>query len=186
MNNKHLACLLLFGVIIGCFQLSMVMRNRMTNAREEQLNAEEAYEQARNTRNLQQISLQTLQQSTAARRAYLERWMPKLEDTDEETKARALVSRVLKQNGEGLVTFSSRSSVDVNKDSAFIPKKFRSTLSVEGDYGQVIALIGGIERELPASRLSLVGINKGQRGSDVKLNLTVDIPMIAKAEAKKE
>jgi hypothetical protein len=174
--------MLLVIVVIGCLQLTMMMHKRMSAAQSAQEEAEAALKTAQETRNLHTYALATKQLDSAPHRAYLDRWLPTLEETNEETKARAFVTRVLKQNGEGLATFSSRSKVEPQKDSAFIPNKFTSTLSVEGDYALVAGLVGAIERQLPASRLSMVGISKGQRSNDVKLNLTVEIPMIINKE----
>lgn len=187
MNNKHLACFILFLVVVGCFQAAMMMHKKMAAARMEQEDAETALAATADQRRLTGILLRAKDQDTAALRTFLTRWLPKLEETNEETKARLLFTRVLKESGEGLVTFTFRTDLENIKDAAYITQRFRSSLAVEGDYPTAMGLIGHIERQMPSSRISTVNLSKGQRANDVKLSLTVDTPMIvqAKAEAKK-
>lgn len=183
MSNKHLASLLLVGVVIGCLQLALVMHKKMTAAREAQQTAESALRTAEDIRRYKEISLVRQKQVTAPLRQYLARWLPRLQETSEENKARTIFARVVKQYGEGLATLGDRSSLLGNPKNPFIPQRYQNVLSVEGDYSQAVNLVGQIEKQLPASRISSMTIAKGTRGSDIKLNLTVDTPIIAKAEA---
>ena len=183
MSNKHLACLFLFGIIVGCVQLALVMNKKMTVAREAQTDAEAMLKVATDSRKIKETQLLSLKHDKASLRQYLALWLPKLMETNEETKARALFARIQKQYGEGLVAHADRSNVIPNKDSTFIPQRYQNILAVEGDYAQAVALIGQIERQMPASRISTVSIAKGTRGNDVKLSLTVETPLLGKADA---
>lgn len=182
MSNKHLACLLLFGIIVGCAQLALVMNKKMEDARSAQQSAEASLEQTKRTYSIKETQFMSLKHDTAALRQFLALWLPKFQETNEETNARAHFTRVQKQHGEGLVAHANRSNVVANKDKTFIPNRFQNILAVEGDYAQAIALLGQIERQMPASRISAVSIAKGTRGNDVKLSLTVETPLLAKAE----
>jgi hypothetical protein len=186
MSNKHLACLLLFAVIVGCFQFAKVMNTKLTNAVEARDAAQASLDLARNTRVQAEIQLGRLKSDNEALRKYLALWLPKLQETDDETKARTAFSRIYKQHGEGLVSHADRSNVVGNKDRLFLPKRFQNILSVEGDYGQAVTLIGQIERQMPASRISSLSLTKGTRGNDVKLSLTIDTPMMVKTETPKK
>lgn len=183
MSNKHLASLLLFAVIVGFIQLDLVMNKKMTAARDALQAAESARENAENGRRYKEISLVRQKQVTAPLRQYLARWLPKLQETNEENKARSIFARVFKQHGEGLVAHADKSSVLGNPKSPFIPQRYQNVLSVEGDFSQAVNLIGQIERQMPASRIATMSISKGTRGNDVKLSLTVDTPIMAKADA---
>lgn len=182
MSNKHLASLLLFGFIIGCIQLGLIMHKKMANARESQQAAETARDAAKQSREIKEISLVRQKQVTAPLRQYLARWLPKLQDTNEENKARNIFARVVKQHGEGLATLADRGSVLGNPKSPFIPQRYQNVLAVEGDYSQAVNLIGQIEHQMPATRISAMTIAKGTRGNDIKLSLTVDTPIMAKAD----
>jgi len=183
MSNKHLASLLLLAVIVGFIQLDLVMNKKMTAARESMQAAESARENAENGRRYKEISLIRQKQVTAPLRQYLARWLPKLQETNEENKARSIFARVFKQHGEGLVAHADKSSVLGNPKCPFIPQRYQNVLSVEGDFSQAVNLIGQIERQMPASRIATMSISKGTRGNDVKLSLTVDTPIMAKADA---
>ena len=183
MSNKHLASLILFAVIVGFIQLDLVMNTKMTAARGSLDAAESARESAENARRYKEISLIRQKEVTAPFRQYLARWLPKLQETSEENKARTIFARVFKQHGEGLVAHADKSSVLGNPKCLFIPQRYQNVLSVEGDFSQAVNLIGQIERQMPASRIATMSISKGTRGNDVKLSLTVDTPIMAKAEA---
>lgn len=183
MNNKQLACVLLLIVIICCFQGGRIMMGKMTAAREAQASAEAALKNSTSMFAIKQNNLVRLKQETAALRQYLSRWKSKFEETDDQTKAHAVFSRIYKQNADGLVSHADKNNIVSIKDAHYIPQRYQKTLAVEGDYGQAIGLVGQIERQMPASRISSLAISKGTRGNDVKLSLTVDTPMIAKAGA---
>ena len=183
MSNKHLASLILFAVIVGFIQLDLVMNTKMTAARGSLDAAESARESAENARRYKEISLIRQKEVTAPLRQYLARWLPKLQETSEENKARTIFARVFKQHGEGLVAHADKSSVLGNPKCLFIPQRYQNVLSVEGDFSQAVNLIGQIERQMPASRIATMSISKGTRGNDVKLSLTVDTPIMAKADA---
>ena len=88
MSNKHLACLLLFGIIVGCAQLALVMNKKMMDARTTQQVAEDSLEQTKRTYSIKETQLMSLKNSTAALRQFLALWLPKFQETNEETNAR--------------------------------------------------------------------------------------------------
>lgn len=182
MNNKHIASLLLAGFIIGCIQIGLVMQKKMNTAKEAQSAAEAAYSESQTARTMKDTQLRHHKQETASLRQYLALWMAKITETNDETKARAAFTRVLKQHGEGLISHADRSNIVPNKDSPFFPKRYQNILSVEGDFAHAIGLIGQIERLMPASRISSLSVAKGTRGNDIKLSFTVETPLMAKVE----
>jgi hypothetical protein len=181
MSNKHLACLILSAFMVGCVQLGLIMHKKMTAAREEQEVAETAQRFAEDNRRLKEIQLSRLKQETAPLRRFLALWLPKLEETNDETKSRAIFNRLVKIHGEGLVSHADRSNALGNKGKVFIPSRFQNIIAVEGDYITAVGLIGQIEKEMPASRITTLNVAKGTRGSDVRLSMTVETPIIAKA-----
>jgi hypothetical protein len=183
MSNKHLACMILTAFIVGAVQLGLIMHKKMTAARENQELAENALQFAVDSRGIKEIQLTRLKQETAPLRRFLTLWLPRFEETNDQTKSRAIFSRVFKQHGEGLVSHADRSSPIGNKGKTFIPERFQNIISVEGDFATAIGLIGQIEKEMPASRITTLNISKGTRGSDVRLSMTVESPVMAKSEA---
>lgn len=182
MSNKHLASMLLAAFIIGCIQISLVMHKKMNAAKDGQASAERDLSEAQTARTMKDSQLRHHKQETASLRQYLALWSAKITETNDESKARAAFTRVLKQHGEGLVSHADRSNLVPNKDSAYLPKRYQNILSVEGDFAQAIGLIGQIERLMPASRISALSISKGTRGNDIKLSFTVETPLMAKVE----
>ena len=64
--------------------------------------------------------------------------------------------------------------------------RFQNIIALEGDYATAVGLIGQIEKEMPASRITTLNIAKGTRGSDVRLSMTVESPILAKAVEPKK
>lgn len=186
MSHKHLACLILAAIMICCLQAGLSMNQKMNAARESQTMAENSLRFSEDSRRLKEIQLTRLKQESAPLRRYLELWLPKFEETNDASKSRALFTRVYKQHGEGLVSHNDRSNPMPNKGKSFIPDRFQNIITVEGDYSTVMGLIGQLEKEMAASRVTSLAITKGTRASDVRLNMTMESPIIAKTDAPKK
>ena len=79
MNSKHLACVLLFLVLCGLFQGTMMLNQRMLSAMEAAQDAKARHDTATSKQNSAKMLLEAAKVKTAAHRKYLEMWRPKFE-----------------------------------------------------------------------------------------------------------
>ena len=179
MNAKHLACVLLFAVVCGLFQGTMMLKDRWVSATQAAEDASAQHKTARDKRDEAQKALDLVRQKTAAHRKYLEMWRPKFELSGTEVAAKNEFSRMLKRFPL-LAQFSRQTSAPVeNKDMTFVNRRITSSVKLEGDAERTIQLLAAIERELATSRISSLELRKGQRGNDVELDLAVEFPILA-------
>ena len=187
MNAKHLACVLLFAVIIGLFQGTMMLNQRMLTAMEAANDAKDRQEATSARHTMTRGVLETARIKTAAHRKFLEMWRPKFEIGGSDTvSAKNEFGRMLKRY-PSLIPFMNQTSSPVeNKDMTYVNRRVTSSVKLEGDAEKAIQLLSSIERELPTSRISSLEIRKGQRGNDVELDLSVEFPLLAAPPPEKQ
>ena len=178
MNTKHLACVLLFAVVLGLFQGTMMLNKRMLSAMSALEDASSRHSTASLDRTIAQGSLEKARKDTAAHRKYLEMWKPKLEQSGSEGSAKTEFNRLLKRY-KTLTTFlNSTSAPTENKEMIFVNRRIASNVKLEGDAEKAFQFIAAIERDMPTSRIQEMELRKGQRGNDVELNVSVETPLL--------
>jgi hypothetical protein len=178
MNTKHLACVLLFAVVLGLFQGTMLLNKRMLSAITALEDATASHSNASLDRTMAQGALDKARKDTAAHRKYLEMWKPKFEQAGSEGSAKLEFNRLLKRFPT-LVTFLNSTSAPVeNKDMGFVNRRIANNIKLEGDAEKAFLLLSSIERDMPTSRIQDMEIRKGQRGNDVELNISVETPLL--------
>jgi hypothetical protein len=178
MNTKHLACILLFAVVLGLFQGTLMLHKRMISANEALTAASDGHTMASNARSAAENNLAKQRKDTAAHRKFLEMWRPKLEATGNEGTAKVEFNRLLKRFPT-LVTFlNSTGAPAQNKDMSYINRRIASNVKLEGDAEKAMVFLSSIERDLPTSRIQELEIRKGQRANDVELTVSVETPLL--------
>jgi hypothetical protein len=181
MNAKHLACVILFAVVIGLFQGTMMLNQRMLSAMESAQDARARHDTASSKHNSAKMVLDAARVKTAAHRKYLEMWRPKFfeQSATADIQAKNEFGRMLKRF-PNLEQFMFQTSAPVeNKDMTFVNRRVTSSVKLEGDAEKAVQLLSSIERELPTGRISSMEIRKGQRGNDIELDLSVEFPLLA-------
>lgn len=180
MNSKHLACVLLFAIVCGLFQGTMMLNQKMLSAMESAQDARARHDTASSKHNSAKMVLEAARVKTAAHRKYLEMWRPKFEQSGtSDIAAKNEFGRMLKRFPT-LVQFMWQTSAPVeNKDLSFVNRRITSSVKLEGDADKALQLLSAIERELPTARISSMEIRKGQRGNDIELDLSVEFPLLA-------
>jgi hypothetical protein len=183
MNSKHLAAVMLIAVICGLLfginKLKQQMQDADDAAAVAAMDLTSAVGQLAGANNL----LNTARQKSAPHRKYLQMWTSELERTRSESQTKTEFGRMLKRFPQ-LVQFGTDIKLPVdNKDNAYVKQRVAGGVKLEGDLHRTLQLISSFERELPASRVASLEINKGQRANDVELDLIVDFPLIAAAPA---
>lgn len=184
MNQKHLSALLLVVSILVAMMLSQKLNQRLEDANQVRMDAEFALSQERNTYNQRNIAVETMKQDSVAMREYLGAWLPKLKDTDDETKANNAFSRVMKQAGQQLIPRKNTSKLLGNEGNIFITKRLQSLVSMEGDYIMALTFLAQLEKQMPASRVTSYNMAKGtSQGNNVVFSFTLDTPVLNIAAA---
>lgn len=181
MNNKHLACVFI-GLIIAAQLYCVVMvkskRDAMTSEAE---TASMAADGARNQASIARNQLTGLKAKTEAVRQYLAIWDPFLRKSESEERGQTLIDDLIRQ---GAVTqLSGKYDPAPNAGNAYIPKVVKAELLFEDDYHKTLEWLGEVERSLPAARISKCRLTKGTTSNDIKMEMTLELPVVAQDPA---
>jgi hypothetical protein len=72
-----------------------------------------------------------------------------------------------------------------NKPNESLPLLVRASLVFEDNYAKLLNWMGMMERIKPTMRVGRVAITPGGRGNDVRMELVLEVPLLAKKEEKK-
>ncbi len=177
MNSKHLACVMLALFAVLVFQGALSVRNRLNKmtaaAAAAQLNAT-SIESVLATEN---TMLGGLRDDSNQLIAYLEAWREPLNQIHTAEAGELNIAARIKESG--LVSLAQRFEVVNSTVSPHIPRIVRANLTFEDDYAKTLAWLGNIEASLPASRVSNLKIARGQSGNDIRLDVTIDLPLLS-------
>ena len=183
MNNKHLACTVLGMIIAAVAYCTLSMKNKLSTMNEEATAAEEKANSAAHGKMIEQAKLAKKSTSTKDTRDYLAEWEKWLESTEDAGSAERVMRFKLKQ-GDLVALSRSMSLVNYKKGSA-IPRLLRAKLDFEDDYRESLTWLGTLESSLPTSRTSQFRLSKGQSGDDIRMELSVDLPLgVTKKDSK--
>ncbi len=176
MNNKHLACTVLGMLIAAIAYGTMTFHNKLKVAQDEEQTAQGAYDGAVFARSAQQRDLVVLEKNTKGVRDYLALWEPHLKQTRNPQFGEALINLRIKQ-GDILTLSQGFETVNFNKGGT-IPRTLQARLVFEDDYTKTLNWLANIEVSMPACRVSSCRLSKGQSGNDIKMEVTIDVPIL--------
>lgn len=179
MNQKHLASVILFAIIIAFSQGVLTLHKKRQAAQEAADAAEQKYNTASAMRQSAQNILTQTRETTAPLRKYFRMWLPEFEKTDSEVKSKNTFLQTIKRVSNLVMFDQGMNALAPNKDATYVVQRASGRAKFEGDYQKSLQLLSMIERELPTSRISSVEIRKGQRANDVEVSLVVEFPVIA-------
>jgi len=179
MNNKHLACVFIGLLIFGQLYCVVMVKARRDAMAAEAEEASFAAEGARQQVVITRTQLTSLKTKTEALRQYLSLWDPSLRLSDTEERGQNLIDDLVRQGG--VTQLSGRADLSPNPGNAFIPKIVRAELLFEDDYHKTLEWLGQVERALPAARISKCRLSKGTTSNDVKMEMTIELPVVDEA-----
>jgi len=174
MNRKHLAAIIVTLLIVVFFQLSMMIRTRLSKIEKELFDAETSANSAATLLVGEQAGLENMQSNSAEMLEFLSQWSDAMSIFDTPDSAELTVAARVKD--EGLVTLSQRFEVMKNQNAS-IPTVIRAHLTFEDDYAKTLNWIGGIESEFPSARVTSLKIIRGETGNDIRATLVLDLPL---------
>lgn len=185
MNNKHLACVLLGVVIALLAYVTLTIQGKATDMQQQADTAKNNANSAKQIRMLKATEKDDKERSTAAIRAYGERWTEHFEKVSSVDTGRDMINRQV-EDGD-LASLSAR--VQNKKDpraKGYLSNKLRGDFTFVDTYAECVNWLGRIEEQLPTSRITHCKIVKGQRGDEIQMDVIVDVPIVAPPkEAKK-
>ncbi|MFZ4681064.1 MAG: hypothetical protein ACOYMS_01065 [Terrimicrobiaceae bacterium] len=177
MNKKHLACIVVFIVIILMVQASLSMNRRMLKMQSDAAKAEQTANMTSSQLALERRQLDELRKTSKPLIDYLNLWQPYFAAVDSPQNAELKISLKIKE--DSLVTLSQRYEVVPQKNNRSLPYLMRAQVTFEDNYTRVLNWIGRLERELPTMRISSVRVAKGTGLNDLKVDMTLEQPILS-------
>lgn len=177
MNPKAIACILLGMIVALAGYVTMTVYEKLSAAQKEEEKSELAFNEAKNavSRKARDVSLKG--KETEYAREYLKIWEHYLEETRTDTDCiRKMDERV---KAAGLTALEQEGKPVGNQNGSSIPLIYQAKYLFVSDFHKTLKWLGDVENRLPSSRINTIQITKGGSGSDVRSNVTVDLPMYA-------
>jgi len=165
----------LFIILMGNWTNASYKKLRL--ARDAEEISRSAFDGAVFARSAEQRKMVILKNNTIGSRKYLNQWEPYVKQAKNAQYGEALINFRIKQ--AGIITLSQvYETVDHDKGGT-IPKTLNAKLVFEDDYVKTLNWLANLEGSLPAIRVSSCKLSKGQSGNDIKMELSIDIPIIS-------
>ena len=165
----------LFIILMGNWTNASYKKLRL--ARDAEEISRSAFDGAVFARSAEQRKMVILKNNTIGSRKYLNQWEPYVKQAKNAQYGEALINFRIKQ--AGIITLSQvYETVDHDKGGT-IPKTLNAKLVFEDDYVKTLNWLANLEGSLPAIRVSNCKLSKGQSGNDIKMQLSIDIPIIS-------
>lgn len=178
MSKKHLACVIIIVLIVVLVQLTLSMNKRMVNMQTE---ANKAKTQAANSAlqlTIERAQFGELEKSSKSLIEYLNVWQPYFKAVDSAQSAELKISLRIKE--DNLVSLSQRYETVSNQGNSYLPSIMRANLTFEDDYTRLLNWMGQVESQLPTIRVGSARITRGTGGNDLKMELTLEQPLVSK------
>lgn len=182
MNKKHLAVLVIVILTVVFVQIVLQVRKNLTGMQKEAMKAQSEAEGIEMQLRTENLVLAELEKNSASLIAYLKEWEPQLQGLNSPQAGELNLSAKVKRSG--IVTLAQRFE-SVSTQSLNIPRILRSNMTVEDDYSRTLNWLGELERTFPAARVSSMTIERGQSGNDIRMAVTLDLPLMRNEEGAK-
>ncbi len=183
MNTKQIACLLLIVGMAVAVQVGLTLRKHAREAAAEAATALEE-EQIAQTQLDQEIRLHgDLRNQSKELLDFVQQWEPYFAIIEEQQSAETAISMRVRE--AGLLNMAQRyqqvpNKVN-NKDNSSLPKLVRSSLVFDDKYAPLLNWMGSMEQMRPTARIGKVGLTKGSRGEDLRMELVLEVPLRKKS-----
>lgn len=185
MNSKHAASVILILLIVAMGYGTMVMKTKLNEMQEAESGAQQSYDMSMAGRQTEQSMLQKRKRETEGKREYYKEWLKYFEAVDTEAKSETQFNNRIKMGGLIALNRSAETIKNDDKDSS-ITNAVKATLTFEDDYKKAMEWLANFESGVPASRVSQLKIKKGESGDEIRMELEIDFPLLANADAGRE
>jgi hypothetical protein len=190
MNPKQLACVVLMAFIGMVTYFGQIAHKKVVAMKADATAAGDAAAAAESARQTAEILTTKTRVDTAELRGFLSKWVPHAQRVQTEQDVDSSFEFSLRDRGISLVD-SRKSDVKGRRDDKFMPKVVQTTIAIEDEYAKVMNWFGDIEKRLPLSRVTACRITGGSSVRQLKLDVTIETPIVdtaadTKAPAKPE
>lgn len=175
MNNKHLACVVVFILMMCLLQGTSWMNQRMIKMQKDASGAELQANNAALQLTMERRQLEDLRRNSKELIDYLNLWQPYFSAVDSPQNAELKISLRIKE--DDLVSLSQRYDV-VGQKNPSLPSLMRAQVTFEDNYARLLNWIGRLEAELPTMRISSIRLAKGTSAEDLKVDMTIEQPIL--------
>ncbi|RFC44322.1 MAG: hypothetical protein DVB23_002355 [Verrucomicrobia bacterium] len=176
MKDQQLACVILLLIIGGFVYGAQSFEQRASAQRREADTARETMETAQMSFVSAKRGLDQMKASTEGLRAFLELWEPHLRATQSAQATEQRVVDLVKQSD--IFTESQRFELMERRGDAVLTGCLRAHIVIKDEYVKTINWLGNLEASIPTSRLTSCVLRRAESGSDVHLELIVDLPIL--------
>jgi len=176
MNSKHIACGIIALLILALIQLTLWAQNNRIKVQREAADAQMAEEDASTQLLREQSQLSDLRRQSADLIEFLRIWQPYFLTIDNPQSAEVNMSMRVKD--ANLLSLSQRFETAPVNGNASIPSSVKALLTFEDDYVRLMNWLGQIEVQMPTIRTSSIRLSKGTRASDLRMEVTLEQPML--------
>lgn len=178
MNAKHLACAVVFLLIVCMAQGSIWMNKRMVQVQKSAMAARTKLNNSEVELQRSRFQLNELATSSKPLVEYLKLWQPYFDDVASPQGAELKISLRIKESD--LVNLSQRFEVVPYKLNRSVAHVMRAQVTFDDDYARLLNWLGKLEADLPTMRIASLQLSKGTGPTDLKMELTLEQPLLSK------
>ncbi len=178
MNRKHFAVIVVGLLALLMLQGVVEVRKRLVALQNEVADAQALAGGTELLLGTERAAMRGIEETSAAMREFLDAWVGPLSQVDTPEGGELNVASRVKE--AGLVTLAQRFEVAANAGNDAIPRVLRAHLTFEDDFAKTLNWLGQVEETMPSSRVTDLKIVRGENGNDIRLNLVLDVPLLAK------
>lgn len=182
--NNHKAATILILLLVGLMGFGVhKLRTKAVTAREATKAAKAQAEQAEQQEKIAEIKLKTIDAKTAHLRKIYTEWIPHFESFKSSRAGEQRITDVVREGDVFLLSqrFNYR---EIDKGD-LISHALIADLVVEDDYAKTLNWLGKLEESIPSCRISSCKITRGDRGNNIHMELTVQVPVLNQSLASK-
>lgn len=179
MNAKQIGCIILLVGILVSVQLGFSMR-RQAQAVDAEADKKAVEETGLRTQlEAETATLQDLKRQSDELIAFVQKWEPFFAVIEEQQAAETGIS--MKVREANMLNLSQRYQQIPhkinNKENASLPILVRATLVFDDDFTKLLNWLGMMEKIRPTMRIGRLALSKGSRGDDLRMEVTLEIPL---------
>lgn len=178
MKEKQFACIVLGMAIFACFFGIMKMQTKLQDARKRADSAKTTAETTNRQRVVASENFADLKKKTEAEIAYYDLWKPSFEEFPTGDRVTDKVLAHMKKYG--VDPFQQGMNTVAYKDKyGMISEIKRVNLTCVGGYENIFNWLGNLEAEIKTSRVTSCDVSKPQGDAEIRMVLTIDVPVLS-------
>jgi hypothetical protein len=184
MNAKQLGMIVVIVGILLLLQLGQSFQSKAKALNAEADSAGKEEDSLVTQLQAEKSVLEDLQRQSKELLEFVQKWEPFFAVLDEQQAAETGIS--MKVREAEMLNLSQRYQQIPhkinNKDNASLPILMRASLVFDDDYAKLLNWVGLMEKIKPTMRIGRLVLAKGSRGEDLRMDVTLEVPLRAAAK----